>query len=67
MLRLPMLHLKNEIKVSYVFISTVPTEVLITIKGPHSSVATCSRGVKIIPDVVFDPANLKLFGPVRIP
>jgi len=45
----------------------VITEVLMTIKSTHSSVATCSRGVKIIPDVVFDPANPKLFGPVRLP
>lgn len=35
------------------------------IKGTNSPVATCSRGMKIIPDVVFDSANPQQFGPVR--
>jgi len=65
-LRLPMLHLKNEMKVLYVFTSIVITEVLMAVKSTYSSVVTCSRGLKIIPDVVFDPTNPKLFGPVRL-
>ncbi|KAL9709238.1 hypothetical protein Ac2012v2_007592 [Leucoagaricus gongylophorus] len=31
--------------------------------GTNSPVATCSRGMKIIPDVVFDSANPQQFGP----